>query len=92
MKIDEIILVQTCAMCPEQYDAKDKDGNTLGYLRLRWGEFTVECPYVDGDMVYCATPRGDGSFFDGEREMYLGLAKRAIAEWWTRKDVSDGEG
>ena len=92
MSPDEISLVETCSMFPEQYDAKDKDGNTLGYLRLRWGEFTVECPDVDGETVYRAEPDGDGFFFDEEREMYLDFAKRAIAEWWTRKEATDGKG
>lgn len=37
-------LVQTCSACPEQYDVLDDDGFQIGYLRLRWGEFTVEVP------------------------------------------------
>lgn len=83
MSLDEIILVQTCTTCPEQYDAKDKGGNMLGYLRLRWGTFTVECPDVGGEIVYWAEPDGEGSFHDYERDMYLSRAKAAIADYWT---------
>lgn len=55
-------------MCPEQYDAVDQKGKMLGYLRLRWGNFTVECPDVWGELVYEAQPEGFGCFEDDERE------------------------
>lgn len=85
MTASDIVLIQTCSMCPEQYDAKDEHGKQLGYLRLRWGEFTVNCPDCRGELVYSAEPKGDGMFDDDEREMYLQIAKDAIAEYWTNK-------
>lgn len=78
--VDEIELVLTCSACPEQYDATFH-GRPVGYLRLRHGEFTVACPDVDGQVVFEAKPRGDGSFNDDEREDHLRRAKVAIANW-----------
>ncbi|MBE7009602.1 MAG: hypothetical protein E7422_10920 [Ruminococcaceae bacterium] len=85
MVAEDIILHQTCDMCPEQYDAVDQKGKMLGYLRLRWGNFTVECPDVWGELVYEAQPEGFGCFEDDEREEYLQKAKKAIAEYWNRQ-------
>lgn len=79
-----ITLELTCSACPEQYDAF-KDGEIVGYLRLRWGSFSVECPDVGGEMVYCASPEGDGSFYDGEREYYLRTALIAIDRWLQKR-------
>ena len=80
-----IELVQTCWACPEQYDAI-KDGKTVGYLRLRHGHFYVECPDVGGEEVYSASPKGDGSFFDDERDFYLKSALKAIDGWLTGEE------
>ena len=77
---DTIELVQTCTACPEQYDAK-LNGEQVGYLRLRHGGFTVECPDCGGDLVYEASPLGDGSFQDDERGAYLSSAVAAILKW-----------
>lgn len=86
MNIEDIILDLTCSACPEQYDALDKDGNCIAYLRLRHGAFTVECPDVGGECVYHANPQGDGIFEDDEREMYLDAAKQAIVQYYLRKN------
>ena len=59
-------LVRTCSACPEQYDAFIGE-EKVGYLRLRHGHFRVECPDVWGEMVYEASPSGDGIFDDDER-------------------------
>ncbi len=75
-----ITLDMTCEGCPEQYDAYDSKGNIVGYLRLRHGSFTVNCPDVGGTLVYSAYPDGDGSFEDYERQKYLTEAKKAIAK------------
>jgi len=75
-----IRLFRTCYACPEQYDAYDGD-KQVGYLRLRHGCFTVECPDVAGTMVYSAGPRGDGIFEDDERDYYLRFAVDAIQRW-----------
>jgi len=75
-----IHLQMTCGACPEQYDAFDSD-KKVGYLRLRHGRFTVECPNVGGDMVYSAYSRGDGIFESSERDYYLRFAVDAIERW-----------
>ena len=80
-----IRLVLTCGACPEQYDATDQQGRQVGYLRLRHGGFSVECPGCRGDLVYTAEPRGDGEFYDDEREQHLRAACEAIARWVAEK-------
>ena len=76
----DIELEMTCGACPEQYWAKHQ-GRVVGYLRLRHGYFTVNCPDVGGIEVYEARPLGDGIFYDHEREGYLWKAKQAVANW-----------
>jgi hypothetical protein len=74
-----ITLVRTCYACPEQYNALDKEGKTVGYLRLRHGTFTVECPDVGGELVYVEKiDELTGIFSDEEREKYLEQAVKAI--------------
>jgi hypothetical protein len=73
----EIRLEQTCGAFPEQYDAFIED-KKVGYLRLRNGNFTVECPDVFGALVYYANPAGDGAFCEDERDHHLDRAKEAI--------------
>jgi hypothetical protein len=75
-----IRLVQTCGACPEQYDAFDGD-RQVGYLRLRHGGFTVSCPDPGGELVYDASPNGDGIFDVEERDYYLRFAVDAIERW-----------
>lgn len=70
-------LVLTCPGCPEQYDVFDGD-KQVGYLRLRWGEFTVNYPDVRGEEIFSAEPDGDGNFTDQERDYYLLKACHAI--------------
>jgi hypothetical protein len=76
-----IRLVQTCRAYPEQYDAFDEQGNQVGYLRLRHGVFTVDCPDSMGKTVYDAGPEGDGEFEDNERDYFLRFAVDAILKW-----------
>jgi hypothetical protein len=89
-----IRLVLTCDACPEQYDAFYGD-QMVGYLRLRHGRFIVNCPDIGGDLVYSASPDGDGAFNDDEREKYLQSAVKAIQQWMrehnkmTKKDCGE---
>jgi hypothetical protein len=85
-----ITLFKTCSACPEQYDAyhgdfanwdQIQDVPQVGYLRLRHGHFTVDCPGVGGQTVYEASTRGDGSFDDNERHHHLRFAVDAIERW-----------
>lgn len=91
---DQVVhLVQTCLMCPEQYDALIGD-RVVGYLRLRGGEFDVRVPQ-DGDsqpfaaamgpVVFRSHPHGSGSFEDWERPIHLDAARRAILAHIARK-------
>jgi len=72
-----IRLVKTCSACPEQYDAFSGD-EQVGYLRLRHGGFSVSYPECGGDVIYEASPQGDGCFEDEERDYYLRFAVDAI--------------
>jgi hypothetical protein len=78
----DIALKLICSVCPEQYDAFLGD-RKVGYLRLRWGEFRVDCPDCGGETIYCVQ-FGDplqGAFDnDEQRAHYLELAKAAIRE------------
>ena len=75
-----IRLVMTCGACPEQYNAFQGD-RQVGYLRLRHGNFRVDCPDAGGIEVYSATPSGDGIFDPDERDYYLRFAVDAIQRW-----------
>lgn len=77
-QLDGLTLVLTCGACPEQYDVFNTKDEQVGYLRLRHGNFTVECPDVRGTLVYAAQPKGDGIFEYEEREFYLTEAVKAI--------------
>lgn len=84
----KIKLVQTCGACPEQYDAYIDD-ERIGYLRLRHGYFSVEYPWVGGEVVYSVNTNGDGLFDDGEREGHLAAARLALIK--KHKEVTDEE-
>jgi len=75
---EAIRLEMLCEACPESYDAFFGD-RRVGYLRLRHGRFTVECPDSGGKVVLTASPEGDGLFDPDEREKYLSMARTAIA-------------
>lgn len=77
MNILGIELVKTCSACPEQYNAY-LDGLQVGYLRLRHGIFSVDFPYHAGYNIFYANPKGDGIFYEDEREYYLTKACQAI--------------
>lgn len=82
MKPENIRLERTCYACPEQYDAFDENGNLIGYLHLRWGTFTVECPDSGGELVFKDNVCGGGMFLGSERERYLRVAKIAILNYY----------
>jgi len=69
---------------PEQYEVF-KDGALVAYFRLRYGEFTVKCPDAAGEIVFEASPVGDGRFDDNERDEFLNKGLGAVAEWLPRQ-------
>lgn len=82
-------IVKTCDYAPEQYDVFDGD-KQVGYMRLRWGQFTVHCPDVGGELVYSAVT-GFGSFDSkGQRSHHLALAIAAIEKWIADQSQSSG--
>ena len=85
-------LVMTCGACPEQYDVYYVDhsqDHKIGYLRLRHGNFTAEYPDVFGELVYQASPIGDGIFEDSERLEYLTRAVKRLLE--KHKETKENE-
>lgn len=65
---------------PEQYIAVFQ-GQQIGYLRLRHGEFRVDYPDCgDETILYSQEPQGDGCFEEDEREYFLMKAKKAIVK------------
>lgn len=78
VEIDGLNLVCTSAACPEQYDVFDSSGKQVGYLRLRHGKFRADFPDCGGETVYESHPKGDGIFFEDERESELKKAVEAI--------------
>jgi hypothetical protein len=71
-------LVMTCSGCPEQYIVLDSADIPMGYLRLRHGFFYANYTLNDAVTVYEASPKGDGGFYDDEREYYLTEAVKAL--------------
>lgn len=49
--MEKIEFTETCGACPESYDAKIGE-RIVGYLRLRWGYFSVRYPDSQGREVY----------------------------------------
>lgn len=82
--VKELRIDRTCEMCPEQYDVYLKD-EIVGYICLRNGLFTVNCPDVGGENVYTARMRDDrlGVFLTPEqRRYYMRTALEKIAIWY----------
>ena len=69
----------TCSACPEQYDVFC-DSRKVGYLRLRYGSFTVDYPDCLGELLLHEYPDGDGMFENYERLPFLVKALRKIQE------------
>ena len=77
-------LVMTCGACPEQYDVFDSDGNQVGYLRLRGGNFSADYPDCEGEPVYGHSfDDGWKGIFDDdeEREFFLTEAVNALQNY-----------
>ena len=78
-----LIFKKTCDCCPEQYDVYYND-KQVGYIRLRWGHLSCECPDIGGDCVYEFDLDDDlsGCFDDDtQREIELNNCGDKIIEW-----------
>ena len=80
MQHNGISLYMTCECSPEQYDAM-RYGVRVGYLRVRYGYFTVFCPDANGDAVLSMEIDGGGCFTDKERDCCLSAALHTIDRW-----------
>ena len=74
----------TCSACPEQYDVYAGE-QMVAYFRLRHGHFRVHVPDYGGEIVYEASPRGDGLFEQNERVKYLTEAILAVQEYYLNR-------
>ncbi len=78
--VDGLKFVMTCSEFPEQYDVFDGD-NQVGYVRMRYGNFSVSCPDAGDCLVVNRGMLGYGAFEDDERELCLKEAASAIRKW-----------
>lgn len=80
MTIGDLTFTQTCGACPEQYDVY-RGAEQVGYVRLRFGGLSAECPDACGEQVYYHEFPDDlkGRFEDDdEREKFLAACAAAI--------------
>lgn len=90
---EKIEIIKTCGACPEQYDVFVKENNEkikIGYLRLRWGRFTVEYPSAGGECIYEKTFHDPyKGHFDNEeeRQHYLDIAIRFLIIKYIREGM-----
>lgn len=80
--IDGLDFVDTCTSFPEQYDAFRGD-EKVGYVRLRGGQFRVDCPGCGHETVYKREPMAHYGEFNTEpaREFWLNVAAKRINRW-----------
>ncbi len=83
--INDIVLKQTSAEWPEQYDAF-MDGVQVGYLKMKKGEFTVRVPDWGDQIVFRADTQGSSCFDNSERDFFLAKAKTAILKKWAQEN------
>jgi len=48
----DLIFINTCIACPEQYNVLDSNGQQVAYVRLRYGKLKATVPDVGGTVVY----------------------------------------
>jgi hypothetical protein len=84
-------LKMTCSACPEQYDVF-KDGKEVGYIRLRFGNFTCSAVLENGgwseeEYHEKLDDEWSGCFDDDmERSRYLEKAIEWLNEYWGRNE------
>lgn len=50
--IEGLTFERTCSACPEQYDVYNKEGEQVGYVRLRWGTLRCDVPDYGQNTIY----------------------------------------
>lgn len=83
MIIKGLNFINTCEFCPEQYDVKDKNGNQVAYVRLRFGCLRCVMPDCGGKEIYrhYFDYEFQGAFAnDVERNYYLNTIAGKIIE------------
>lgn len=85
MRINNIEFMLTCYSHPEQYDLFADGERQVGYVRIRHGKITVECPDVGGSLVMSRFINGDGYLLHGEREQVLQEAANAVSNFYYTK-------
>lgn len=89
---EKIEIIKTCDACPEEYHVFIKENNEkkkIGYLRLRWGRFTVEYPSASGECIY---EKSFNNIYKGcfdseeERQHYMDIAIRFLIIKYIRGD------
>ena len=78
-----LFLLRTYYSCPEQYSVYTDNGSLAGYIRLRWGELTMEYPDVGCELAYSHSfsDKMKGSFdSEEEREHFISEIVDVIKE------------
>ena len=86
--IDGLTFVRTSKVCPEQYDVL-KDGEQVGYVRLRWGELRCDYKHCGGETIYIRNfpDKLMGSFnTEGQRMGYLSAVAHTINEHMSQSE------
>lgn len=87
MKVEDLILVQTCDSCPEQYDVYC-DRVWVGYIRYRNGVFSCQ-PVMQRqiqwlNLIYRTDDFNTNTIPDNLREEWLNECKQALTEYWNK--------
>lgn len=85
MKIEELVLEQTCECCPEQYDVVYNE-ERIGYIRYRSGLFTCQ-PVIEGEiqyyfLVYENFDDWSLTLHDDNRTDLISLSKERLVKFW----------
>lgn len=85
MRIEDLVLEQTCECCPEQYDVI-YNGDRIGYLRYRSGLFTCQ-PVIEDEiqyhfLVYEYIEDWHLTLHDDDRTDLLTKSKEQLVKFW----------
>lgn len=85
MRIEDLVLKQTCECCPEQYDVI-YNGDRIGYLRYRSGLFTCQ-PVIEDEiqyhfLVYEGIEDWHRTLHDDDRKDLLTKSKEQLVKFW----------